>query len=154
MQEFSELPSKGRSELGTTIGDNFIKKPEAKEDLVEKEGCDPFGGDGFLGGAQNYPLSKSMVYHDHERVEARGDREVRDKIAGDLLKRARGDGFNGRKGRYGGVCISLVLLAEGAALDIAADERGEAGPPEFGGNQLTRFQEAGVTGGLVIMAAF
>ena len=32
VQELSELPSKGRSELGTTIGDDFIKKPEAKED--------------------------------------------------------------------------------------------------------------------------
>ena len=101
---------------------------------MEKEGCDPFGGDGFLGRAKNYPLSKSMVYHDHERVEACGDREVRDKIAGDLLKRARGDGLNGRKGGYGGVRVGFVLLAEGAALDIAADERGKAGPPEFGGD--------------------
>ena len=30
--------------------------------------------------------------------------------------------------------ISLVLLAEGTALDIAADKRGEAGPPELGGD--------------------
>ena len=124
--------------MGTAVGDDFIKKSEAKEDFVEKEGCDPFGGDGFLGRAKNYPLSKSMVYHDHERVEVCGDREVRDKIAGDLLKRARGEGLNGRKGGYGGgyggVCVSLVLLAEGAALDIAADERGKARPPEFGGD--------------------
>ena len=62
---------------------------------MEKEGGDPFGGDGFLGRAKNYPLSKPMVDHDQERVEARGDREIRDKIARDLLERARGDGLNG-----------------------------------------------------------
>ena len=50
--------------------------------------------------------------------------------------------------------ISLVLLAEGAAFDIAANKRGEAGPPEFGGDEVTRFQEAGVTGRRVIVAAF
>ena len=82
--------------MGTAVRDDFVEKSEAEEDFVEKEGCDPFGGDGFLGRAENYPLSKPMVYHDHERVEARGDREVGDKVAGDLLKGARGDGFNGR----------------------------------------------------------
>ena len=50
------------------------------------------------------------------------------------MKRAGGDGFNGRKGGYGGVCVSLILLANGTALDIAADERGKARPPEFGGD--------------------
>ena len=67
--------------MGTAIGDDFIKKSEAKEDFVEKEGCDPLGGDGFLGRAKNHPLSKPMVYHDHERIESRGDREIRDEIA-------------------------------------------------------------------------
>ena len=95
VQELSEFSRKGRCELGAAIRDDFVEKSEAKEDFVEKEGGDSFGGDGFLGGAKNYPLSKPMVYHDHERVESRGDREVRDKIAGDLLKRARGDGLNG-----------------------------------------------------------
>ena len=32
------------------------------------------------------------------------------------------------------MCISFVLLAESTALNIAADERGKAGPPEFGGD--------------------
>ena len=67
--------------MGTAVGDDFIKKSEAKEDFVEKEGGDSFGGNGFLGRAKNYPLSKSMVYHDHERIESRGDREIRDEIA-------------------------------------------------------------------------
>ena len=71
----------GGCELGTAIGDDFIKKSEVKEDFVEKEGCDPFGSDGFLGRAKNYPLSKPMVYHDHKRIEACRDREIHDQIA-------------------------------------------------------------------------
>ena len=62
---------------------------------MEKEGGDPFSGNGFLGRAENHPLSKPMVYHDHERIEAGGDREVRDKIAGDLLEGAGSDRLNG-----------------------------------------------------------
>ena len=88
--------SEGRCELGSTIRDDFIKKSKVKEDFVKKEGGDPFGSDGFLGRAKNYPLSKPMVYHDQERIEARGNGEIRDKIAGNLLEGARGDGFDGR----------------------------------------------------------
>ena len=120
---------------------------------MEKEGGDPFSCNGFLGRAENYPLSKSMVYHDHERIEAGGQRKIRDKITRNLLKRTRGDGLNGRKGGYGGVRVNFVLLAEGTALDVAADIGGEAGPPEFGGDQLSRFQETGMTSGFMIMAA-
>ena len=95
MEEFSELTSEGRCKLGSAIRDNFIEKSKAKEDFVEKEGGDSFGGNGFLGRAENYPLSKPMVYHDHERVEAGGHGEIRDKVTGDLLKGAGGDGLNG-----------------------------------------------------------
>ena len=77
------------------IRNDFVEKSEAKEDFVEKEGGDSFGGDRFLSRAKNYPLSKPMVYHDQERIKARRDREVRDKIARDLLERARGNGFDG-----------------------------------------------------------
>ena len=81
--------------MGASIRNDFVKKSEAEEDFVEKEGGDSFGGDRFLGRAKNYPLSKSMVYHDQERIEAQGSREVRDKIAGDLLEWARSDRFDG-----------------------------------------------------------
>ena len=139
--------------MGAAIRDDFVEKSEAKEDFVEKEGGDSFGGDGFLGRAKNYPLSKPMVYHDHERIKAGGHREISDKIAGDLLKGARGDGFNGRKGGYSGVCVNLVLLAKGTAFDVLADEGGESGPPELGGNQLSGFQEAGVSGGFMVVTS-
>ena len=48
--------------------------------------------------------------------------------------------------------INLVLLAEGTAFDVVADEGGESGPPEFGGDQLSGFQETGMSGRLMIMA--
>ena len=52
------------------------------------------------------------------------------------------------------MCVNLVLLAKGTALNIVVDEGGKSGPPEFGGNQLACFQEAGVAGGFMIVAAF
>ena len=81
--------------MGAAIRDDFVEKSETKKDFVKKEGGDSFGGNGFLGRAKNYPLSKPMVYHNHERIEAGGHGEIRDKVAGDLLERARGDGFDG-----------------------------------------------------------
>ena len=52
------------------IRDDFIEKSKVKEDFVEKEGGNPFGSNRFLGRAKNHPLSKSMVYHNQERIEA------------------------------------------------------------------------------------
>ena len=59
--------------MGAMIRNDFVKKSEMKEDFVEKEGGDSLSSDGFLGRAKNHPLSKPMVYHDQERVKARGD---------------------------------------------------------------------------------
>ena len=120
---------------------------------MEKEGGNSFGGDRFLSGAKNHPLSKSMVYHDQERIKACGDREIRDEIAGDLLEGSGGDGFNGRQGGHGRVCVGFVLLTKGTAFDIATDKGGETRPPELGGDQLASFQEARVAGGCMIMTA-
>ena len=80
--------------MGTSIRDNFVKKSETKEDFVEKKGGDSLGGDRFLSRAKNHPFSKPMIDHDQERVKARGDGEICNKIAGDLLEGARGDGFD------------------------------------------------------------
>ena len=51
------------------------------------------------------------------------------------------------------MCVNLVLLAKGTSFDIAVDEGSKAGPPELGGDQLSGFQEAGMSGGFVIVAA-
>ena len=50
------------------------------------------------------------------------------------------------------MCVNLVLLAKGTALDIAVDEGSESGPPKFGGDQLACFQEAGVASGVMVVA--
>ena len=71
------------------VRDDFVKKSEAEEDFVEEKGSDPFGGDGFLHRAKNHPLSKSMVYHDQERIKAGGQGEICDEVIGDLLEWAR-----------------------------------------------------------------
>ena len=125
--------------MRTTVRDDFVKKSETKEDFVEEKGGNPFGGDGLLHRAKNYPLSKSMVYHDQERIEARGDGEVSDEIAGDLLEWARSKRFDRGQWRYGGVSVGFVLLAFSAAFDISADKGSEARPPEFHGDQLAGF---------------
>ena len=102
-----ELPCEGGCELGATIGDDFIEQSETKEDFVEKEGCNPFGGDGFLGRAKNYPFSKPMVYHDHKRIEAGGDREISDQIARDLLEGSEAMDLIGERGGTVGCMLTL-----------------------------------------------
>ena len=82
--------------MRAAIRDDFVEKAKAEEDFVEEKGGDPFSGDGFLGRAKNYPLSKPMVYHDHERIEAGGYGEIHNEIAGDLLEGAGGDGLDRR----------------------------------------------------------
>ena len=61
---------------------------------MEEEGSYPFGGDRFLGGAENYPLCKAMIDHDQERVKARGGGEVSDEVTRDLLEWARSMRFD------------------------------------------------------------
>jgi len=78
VENSSEFSGECRGELWTAIGDYFVIKSVAEEDFVEEKGGNSFGGDRFLSGAENYPLSKAMVYHDQERIETGGGREVGD----------------------------------------------------------------------------
>ena len=110
-EEFPQFSSKGRGELRFAVGNDFVVKPKAEEDLVEEKGGNPFSSNGFLSRAENHPLSKPMVDHDQERVKACGDREIRDQITGDLLKGARSGGFDQEQWWDGGVCVNFVLLA-------------------------------------------
>ena len=52
--------------MGASVGDYFVIKTEVKEDFVKEEVGNSFCGDGFLSGAENYPLSKPMVDHDQK----------------------------------------------------------------------------------------
>ena len=95
VKEFSKFFGKGRGKLWTTIRNDLVVEPKVEVDFIEKESGDPFCSDCFLGGVENYPLCKPMVDHNQERVKARGDWKVSDKIARDLLKESKGEGPDG-----------------------------------------------------------
>jgi len=90
IQKFSEFSGKCRCELGTMIRDDFVIESEVKKDFVEEEGGDAFSKDSFLSWAENYPLSKLIVYHDQKGIKARGGGEISDQIIEDLLERSSG----------------------------------------------------------------
>ena len=142
----------GESELGALVRDDFVVEAEAKVYFVEEERSNAFGSDVFLRGTENHPLCKPMVNHDQKGIKAGGDREVGDKIAGDLLERAGCRGANGGERWDGGMGVGLVLLAGCTACNILSDVGGQARPPELGCDELACFQVAGVTGYFVIMA--
>ena len=66
--------------MGTSVRNDFVKKSKVEEDFVEEKRGDSLGSNQFLGGAKNHPLSKPMVYHNQERIKARGEWEIRDEI--------------------------------------------------------------------------
>jgi len=74
----SKFSSECGGELWTTVRDNLVVESIAEEDFVEEKGGNSFGSDGFLSGAENYPLSKAMVYHNQERIKASRGGEVGD----------------------------------------------------------------------------
>ena len=72
VKEFPKFFGKGRGKLWTMIRDDLVVESKVEVDLVEKEGGNSFCSDCFLGGAENYPLSKPMVDHNQKRVKTRG----------------------------------------------------------------------------------
>jgi len=78
VEDPSEFSSECGGELWTTIRDNLVVESIVEENFMEEKGGDSFGGDSFLSRAENYPLSKAMVYHDQERIKAGGGGEVGD----------------------------------------------------------------------------
>jgi len=78
VENSSKFSSECGGELWTLVRDNLVVESVVEADFVEEKGGNSFGGDGFLSGAENYPLSKAMVYHDQERIEAGGGGEVGD----------------------------------------------------------------------------
>ena len=93
--------------MGASVRDYFVIKTETKKDFVEEEVGDSFCGDGFLGRAENHPLSKPMVDHNQKQVKASGEGKVGDEIAGDLLERAGGSRANRCEGGTVGCVLDL-----------------------------------------------
>ena len=52
--------------MGASVRDYCVIKTEVEEDFMEEEVGNSFCSDGFLGRAENHPLSKSMVDHDQK----------------------------------------------------------------------------------------
>ena len=97
--------------MGSSVRYNFVVETEAEVYFVKEECGDAFGGNIFLCGTENHPLSKPMVDHDQKGIEAGGGGEVGDNVTGDLLEGTGCGGANGSEWRNGGMCIRLVLLA-------------------------------------------
>ena len=138
-QELSQFSSKGGGGLGPSVGDDFVVETKVKVYFVEKECCNAFGGDVFLHRAENHPLSKPMVDHNQKGIKAGEDREVGDKVTGDLLEGAGHGGADGGEWRDGRMGVGFVLLAGCTTLDIFTNIGGKAGPPEFSCDELPGF---------------
>ena len=69
-------------------------KTEAFEYEVKKQLSNSCSVNGLLARCKNYPLSKAMVDHDHDRVKSRGRREVGDEVDGELFERERDIGLD------------------------------------------------------------
>ena len=106
-------------------------KTKAFEYEVKEQLSDSCSINGLLARCKNYPLSKAMVDHDHDRIKSRRRREVGDEVNGQLFKRESGSGLDRQERRYNRVCVGLVLLADGAASDKVLHKGGEARPPEI-----------------------
>ena len=107
----------------------MIVESESKEDIFEKEFGYSLGVDGFSAWDENYPLQKTMVNHDQERIKAGGRWEIGDQVNQQLLKGVCAARGNGGKCQDSQVGVDLHLLAEGTARDKAADEGGHTQPP-------------------------
>ena len=107
----------------------MVVETKSKENMFEKEIGHSFGIYGFSPWGENYPLRKTVVDHNHERIIAKRGWETSDQINGQLLKQSGTVGGNGRECGDRWVGIDLHLLAKGAAGDKAADEGGHTWPP-------------------------
>ena len=95
LKESGEFTSECRCELRAAIRDKFVMEAESDEDFGKEELGNPGGVYCFVTRDVNYPLTKSMVDHDHYRIKTLGWRKTGDKIYGDLLKWAGGGGSEG-----------------------------------------------------------
>ena len=121
-------------------------KSESKEDIFEKEFGYSLGVNGFSAWDENYPLRKTMVDHDQERITARGRWEISDKVNRELLKQVMAVGGDGRECGDSWVGVNLHLLAKGTTRDKAADKGGHTQPPIVPRQLGIHAKEPAVTG--------
>ena len=119
----------GRSELGSFVRDDSVMKAKLGEDVMEKDVGNVSGGGSFVARVENYPLRKTMVYHDQNRIIAVGDRKVCNEVHGDLLEGVTAFGRGRGKWGVGGVGVDLIGLTSGTTSDKFLDEGGYTRPP-------------------------
>ena len=119
----------GRGELGASVRDYLVVEAESREDMLKKDLSNVHSRGSFVARAENYPLRKTMVYHNQNRIMATGDGEVCDEVHGNLLERAGALGGGRHKRWVGGMSVHLIGLAHGTASDEFADKCGHFWPP-------------------------
>ena len=60
-------------ELWSLVRDDLVMKAKSGEDVLEKDVGNVCRGGGFVARAENYPLRKTMVYHDQDRIVTMGE---------------------------------------------------------------------------------
>ena len=128
-EEMGKFSCKSRGELGSSVRDNSVMKTELGEDVLEEDFSDVHHRGSFVARVENYPLQKTMVYHDQNRIVAVGDGKVSNEVHGNLLERVGAFGGNRGKQGVGWMDVDLVGLTHGASGDESPDEGSHAGPP-------------------------
>ena len=115
------------------------------EDVFEEKRSDSFSGYVFVTRSENYPLCKTMVDHDHDRIKRVGEGKAGDEVDRKLLERAGGQGRDWREGWYGRVSEHFVGLTNGATGNKAAYKAGHTRPPVIVLEELERAKNAAMT---------
>jgi hypothetical protein len=80
VKEFSQGMRELRYELGASIRDNLVIESKSPIDMFKEKFGYPFRCDCLQARDNNYPLTKAMVYHNHDRVKTPRRRETSDKV--------------------------------------------------------------------------
>jgi hypothetical protein len=92
-----------------------------------------------------------MVYHDHDRVEPPGWRELSDQINRQEGKGNGGSGGNRDEGWCDWVSIGFHLLTKGTTFNIFVNIRTQAWPPEVTFDKFFCFKVTGLSGSQMVM---
>ena len=66
LEEAGKFSCEGQGKLWSSIGNYLGVETELRKNVSEEELGNSFGINVFGTGAVNYPLHKTMVYHDHD----------------------------------------------------------------------------------------
>ena len=82
LEELGKFPSEGRCKLQSSVGDYLRVEAKSGEDMREKELGHSCHIDVLFARAVDYPLSKHMVYHNHDSIKSIGFGESHNEVDG------------------------------------------------------------------------